>query len=71
LQRTELDDDNEDEEHSVSRRSTAASGSTWISVAVNPVLTVAQMLAVGIGMLWSAFKKLEAPGSRSHAGPLT
>jgi len=126
LQFTDLDDDNEEDiEHSVAKRAAAASKSTWVSVAVNLALTVAQiatgvfarsqglvadgihslsdliadfvvlfanhhskkaadkdhpyghyrfetaaslalgvlLLAVGIGMLWSAFRKLEAPNS--------
>jgi cation diffusion facilitator family transporter len=124
LQFNDLDDD-EDTQHSVSERANAASRSTWVSVGVNLVLTIAQiaagvfarsqgliadgihslsdliadfvvlfanhhsqkeaddnhpyghhrfetaaslilgalLLAVGVGMLWSAFKKLEAPES--------
>ena len=123
MQFTDLDDD--DAEHGVAQRARAASRSTWVSVGVNLVLTVAQiaagvfaksqgliadgvhslsdliadfvvllanhhsqkeadddhpyghhrvetaaslvlgtlLLAVGVGMLWSAFKKLEAPES--------
>jgi len=119
----EIVDDPEDTQHSVAERSAAASRSTWVSVAVNLVLTTVQivvgvyaksqgliadgihslsdlvadfvvlfashhskkdadedhpyghqrfetaaslvlgllLLAVGIGMLWSAFRKLEAP----------
>lgn len=119
----EIADDPEDTQHSVAERSAAASRSTWVSVAVNLVLTTVQigvgvfaksqalvadgihslsdlvadfvvlfashhskkdadqehpyghqrfetaaslvlgllLLAVGIGMLWSAFRKLEAP----------
>ncbi|MFZ4535633.1 cation diffusion facilitator family transporter [Propionivibrio sp.] len=125
MQFTELDDDNEDAEHSATMRAAAASKSTWVSVAVNLLLTITQiaagvfarsqgliadgihslsdlvadfvvlfanhhsqkaadkdhpyghhrfetaaslaigvlLLAVGVGMLWSAFKKLEAPAS--------
>lgn len=124
MQLTELDED-DDAGHSVSERARAASRSTWVSVIVNMLLTLAQisagvftksqglvadgvhslsdliadfvvllanhhsqkeadddhpyghhrfetaaslvlgglLLAVGIGMLWSAFKKLEAPES--------
>jgi cation diffusion facilitator family transporter len=120
---TELDHDAEDAQHSPAERAAAASRSTWVSVAVNLVLTVTQivvgvvaksqgliadgihslsdlvadfvvlfashhsqkdadedhpyghqrfetaaslvlgtlLLAVGVGMLWSAFRKLEAP----------
>lgn len=120
---TEFDDDNEDLERNVDRRAKAASRSTWVSVGVNLVLTIAQiaagifaksqgliadgihslsdlvadfvvllanhhgrkeadedhpyghyrfetaaslalgalLLAVGVGMLWSAFRKLESP----------
>jgi cation diffusion facilitator family transporter len=129
-----LADDPEDTEHSPAERAAAASRSTWVSVAVNIVLTVAQisagllsrsqglvadgihslsdlvadfvvlfashhskkdadedhpyghqrfetaaslalgvlLLAVGVGMLWSAFLKLEAPGSvqQVHASAL-
>jgi cation diffusion facilitator family transporter len=126
VQFTDTDDNDEDDaQRSVSARAKAASRSTWISVIVNLVLTVAQitagvfarsqgliadgihslsdliadfvvlfanhhsqkeadadhpyghhrfetaaslvlgglLLAVGIGMLWSAFKKLESPDS--------
>jgi len=125
LQFTELDEEDDDAQHSVSARAHAASRSTWVSVGVNLVLTIAQiaagifaksqgliadgvhslsdliadfvvlfanhhsqkeadedhpyghhrfetaaslvlgglLLAVGVGMLWSAFKKLEAPES--------
>jgi len=121
--RQALNDDTEDTEHSPQERAAAASRSTWVSVAVNLVLTVCQilvgisaksqgliadglhslsdlvadfvvlfanrhsqkdadaehpyghqrfetaaslalgvlLLAVGVGMLWSAFRKLEAP----------
>jgi len=124
LQLTELDED-DDVGHNVGERARAASRSTWVSVIVNLLLTLAQisagvftksqglvadgvhslsdliadfvvllanhhsqkeadddhpyghhrfetaaslvlgglLLAVGIGMLWSAFKKLEAPES--------
>ena len=124
MQLTELDAD-DDAGHNVSERARAASRSTWVSVIVNLLLTLAQitagvftksqglvadgvhslsdliadfvvllanhhsqkeadddhpyghhrfetaaslvlgglLLAVGIGMLWSAFKKLEAPES--------
>ena len=124
MQLTELDED-DDAGHSASERARAASRSTWVSVGVNLVLTVAQiaagtfaksqgliadgvhslsdliadfvvllanhhsqkeadddhpyghhrfetaaslvlgglLLAVGIGMLWSAYTKLEAPES--------
>ncbi|MDD5332683.1 MAG: cation diffusion facilitator family transporter [Rhodoferax sp.] len=120
---TELADDGEDSEHSPAERIAAASRSTWVSVGVNLVLTITQivvgvvaksqgliadgihslsdlvadfvvlfasyhskkdadadhpyghqrfetaaslvlgtlLLAVGIGMLWSAARKLEAP----------
>jgi cation diffusion facilitator family transporter len=120
---TELADDPEDTEHSPTERIAAASRSTWVSVAVNLVLTITQiavgivaksqgliadgihslsdlvadfvvlfashhskkdadedhpyghqrfetaaslvlgtlLLLVGVGMLWSAFRKLEAP----------
>lgn len=120
---TELADDAEDTEHSAAERLAAASRSTWVSVGVNLVLTITQivvgviaksqgliadgihslsdlvadfvvlfasyhskkdadadhpyghqrfetaaslvlgalLLAVGIGMLWSAARKLEAP----------
>lgn len=119
----EVPDDPEDQAHSVAERSAAASRSTWVSVGVNLVLTVLQiiagifsksqgliadgihslsdlvadfvvlfanhhsqkaadedhpyghqrfetaaslalgllLIAVGVGMLWSAFRKLEAP----------
>lgn len=119
----EYEDNTEDNAQSIARRSAAASRSTWVSVAVNLLLTIAQivaglfsrsqgliadgihslsdlvadfvvlfanhhskkeadkdhpyghqrfetaaslalgalLLAVGIGMLWSAFRKLEAP----------
>jgi cation diffusion facilitator family transporter len=119
----ELSDDNDDPQHSPQERAIAASRSTWVSVAVNLVLTVTQvvvgvlsksqglvadgihslsdlvadfvvlfaghhakkdadedhpyghqrfetaaslalgalLLAVGVGMLWSAFRKLEEP----------
>jgi cation diffusion facilitator family transporter len=119
----ELELDTEDEQHSPAERIAAASRSTWVSVAVNLVLTMTQimvgvfaksqgliadgihslsdlvadfvvlfashhskkdadadhpyghqrfetaaslvlgmlLLVVGVGMLWSAFKKLEAP----------
>ena len=121
----DVDDDSHDPENRVEERAKAASRSTWISVVVNLLLTVAQiatgifaksqglvadgihslsdlvadfvvlfanhhskkeadedhpyghqrfetaaslalgllLLAVGIGMLWSAFRKLEAPSS--------
>jgi cation diffusion facilitator family transporter len=120
---TDLADDPEDDQHSPAERAAAASRSTWVSVAVNVVLTATQiavgvlaksqglvadgihslsdlvadfvvlfaghhsrkdadadhpyghqrfetaaslvlgglLLAVGVGMLWSAFRKLEAP----------
>ena len=120
----ELADEAEDTEHSTKQRMAAASRSTWVSVGVNCVLTVAQivvgvfaksqgliadgihslsdlvadfvvlfaahhskkdadkehpyghqrfetaasmvlgilLMIVGIGMLWSAFRKLESPG---------
>ncbi|MCX7238951.1 MAG: cation diffusion facilitator family transporter [Burkholderiales bacterium] len=120
---TELADDPEDSQHSAAERASAASRSTWVSVAVNIGLTATQiavgifaksqglvadgihslsdlvadfvvlfaghhsrkdadedhpyghqrfetaaslvlgllLLAVGVGMLWSAFRKLEAP----------
>jgi len=123
LQLTELDEEDDDAQHNAGERARAASRSTWVSVIVNLLLTVAQisaglfarsqgliadgihslsdliadfvvllanhhsqkeadddhpyghhrfetaaslvlgglLLAVGIGMLWSAFKKLEAP----------
>ena len=105
-------DDTEDPQHSPGERAAAASRSTWVSVGVNLVLTVTQvvvgvlarsqglvadfvvlfashhakkdadedhpyghqrfetaaslvlgalLLAVGVGMLWSAFRKLEEP----------
>ena len=125
MQFTDIDDDSHDAEHNITQRAAAASRSTWVSVAVNLILTIAQiaagvfaksqgliadgihslsdlvadfvvlfanhhskkaadkdhpyghqrfetaaslvlgglLLAVGIGMLWSAFKKLEAPES--------
>jgi cation diffusion facilitator family transporter len=44
---TELADDPEDTQHSPTERIAAASRSTWVSVAVNLVLTIAQ-IAVGI-----------------------
>ncbi len=118
-------DDDEHSQHTPAERAAAASRSTWLSVAVNVVLTIIQiiigvlsksqgliadgihslsdlvsdfvvlvanhhskkdadaghpyghhrfetaaslmvgaiLLAVGVGMLWSAFRKLEAPGS--------
>ena len=118
-------DDSEETEQSAALRAAAASRSTWVSVAVNAILTIAQiaagifaksqgliadgihslsdlisdfvvlfanhhshkeadenhpyghyrfetaasliigaiLLAVGLGMVWSAFQKLEAPGS--------
>ncbi|MET3130641.1 cation diffusion facilitator family transporter [Oxalobacteraceae bacterium GrIS 1.11] len=121
----ELADDHQETEHSASERAAAASRSTWVSVAVNLLLTIGQitvgilarsqgliadgihslsdlvgdfvvllashhskkdadqehpyghqrfetaaslvlgalLLAVGIGMLWSAVHKLEAPAS--------
>jgi len=120
---TDLADDPEDDQHSPAERAAAASRSTWVSVAVNIVLTATQvtvgvlaksqglvadgihslsdlvadfvvlfaghhsrkdadadhpyghqrfetaaslvlgvlLLVVGVGMLWSAFRKLEAP----------
>ena len=120
---TDFADDPEDTEHSLAERSAAASRSTWISVVVNMLLTITQilvglfsksqgliadgihslsdliadfvvlfaghhsqkgadvdhpyghqrfetaasmvlgilLLVVGLGMLWSAFRKLEAP----------
>jgi len=123
LQFTEIDDDDEEREQLIEMRAAAASRSTWISVVVNLVLTIAQivvgvfaksqaliadgihslsdlvadfvvlfanheskkaadkdhpyghyrfenaaslilgglLLAVGLGMLWSAFRKLESP----------
>jgi len=123
LQFTEIDDDDEEREQLIEIRAAAASRSTWISVVVNLVLTIAQivvgvfaksqaliadgihslsdlvadfvvlfanheskkaadkdhpyghyrfenaaslilgglLLAVGLGMLWSAFRKLESP----------
>ena len=125
LHLAEYEDNTEDNAQSIARRSAAASRSTWVSVAVNLLLTIAQivtgiysrsqgliadgihslsdlvadfvvlfanhhsqkeadkdhpyghqrfetaaslalgalLLAVGIGMLWSAFRKLEAPES--------
>jgi cation diffusion facilitator family transporter len=122
---TDLDDGHEDTALSVAARAAAASRSTWVSVAINIVLSTTQilvgifaksqgliadgihsladlvadfvvlfashhskkeadadhpyghqrfetaaslilgglLLAVGVGMLWSAFKKLEDPGS--------
>ena len=122
---TDLDDGHEDTAHSVAARAAAASRSTWVSVAVNIILSTTQilvgifaksqgliadgihsladlvadfvvlfashhskkeadadhpyghqrfetaaslvlgglLLAVGVGMLWSAFKKLENPGN--------
>jgi cation diffusion facilitator family transporter len=129
-----LIDDPEDPRHSPEERAAAASRSTWISVAVNLILTVTQvgvgvlsksqglvadgihslsdlvadfvvlfashharkdadeghpyghqrfetaaslalgglLLAVGVGMLWSAFRKLEEPGTVAtvHAAAL-
>ena len=121
----DLTDDPEDAEHSPAERAGAAARSTWVSVGINLLLTVAQvtlgifsksqglvadgihslsdlvadfvvlfashhsqkeadedhpyghqrfetaaslvlgalLLAVGVGMLWSAFHKLEAPGT--------
>jgi len=123
MQFTELPDDPEDAEHSPEERAAAGTRSTWVSVGVNLILTVTQivvgvlaksqglvadgihslsdlvadfvvlfashhskkdadvdhpyghhrfetaaslalgglLLAVGLGMLWSAFRKLEAP----------
>lgn len=123
MQFTEIDDDDEEREQLIELRAAAASRSTWISVVVNLVLTIAQivvgvfaksqaliadgihslsdlvadfvvlfanhesqkaadkdhpyghyrfenaaslilgglLLAVGLGMLWSAFRKLESP----------
>ncbi|MBT9507927.1 cation diffusion facilitator family transporter [Rhodoferax sp.] len=123
MQFTDLTDDTEDALHSPAERALAASRSTWVSVGVNVVLTITQivvgvlaksqgliadgihslsdlvadfvvlfaghharkdadedhpyghqrfetaaslvlgalLLGVGIGMLWSAFRKLEAP----------
>ncbi|MBC7701721.1 cation diffusion facilitator family transporter [Aquabacterium sp.] len=43
----DLADDSEDDQHTPAERATAASRSTWVSVAVNLVLTVAQ-ITVGI-----------------------
>ena len=125
MQFTELDEDDDETGRGTSERARAASRSTWISVIVNLLLTVAQiaaglfarsqglvadgihslsdlvadfivllanhhsqkeadndhpyghqrfetaaslvlgglLLAVGVGMLWSAFRKLEAPAS--------
>jgi cation diffusion facilitator family transporter len=122
---TEAADDSEDTQHTAAERASAATCSTWVSVAVNLVLTVTQivvgviaksqgliadgihslsdlvadfvvlfashhsqkdadedhpyghqrfetaaslalgalLLAVGVGMLWSAVRKLEAPAS--------
>ena len=123
MHRAEYEDTTEDTEQAIAKRALAASRSTWVSVAVNLILTIAQivagifarsqgliadgihslsdlvadfvvlvanhhskkeadedhpyghqrfetaaslalgalLLAVGIGMLWSAFRKLEAP----------
>jgi cation diffusion facilitator family transporter len=123
MQFTDLSDDAEDPQHTAAERASAASRSTWVSVGVNLVLTVTQvvvgifaksqglvadgvhslsdlvadfvvlfanhyskkdadqdhpyghqrfetaaslvlgvlLLAVGVGMLWSAFRKLEEP----------
>ncbi len=123
MQFAEIPDDPEDAEHSPEERAAAATRSTWVSVGVNLILTVTQivvgvlaksqglvadgvhslsdlvadfvvlfashhskkdadvdhpyghhrfetaaslalgalLLAVGLGMLWSAFRKLEAP----------
>jgi len=112
VHRAEYEDTTEDTEQTIAKRALAASRSTWVSVAVNLILTIAQivagifarsqglvadfvvlvanhhskkeadedhpyghqrfetaaslalgalLLAVGIGMLWSAFRKLEAP----------
>jgi cation diffusion facilitator family transporter len=44
---TEFPDDTEDPEHSPAERATAASRSTWVSVGVNIVLTVSQVV-VGV-----------------------
>ncbi len=125
MQFSDIDDDSHDAKVRVAQRVAAASKSTWISVVVNLVLTIVQivagifaksqglvadgihslsdlvadfvvllashhskkeadedhpyghhrfetaaslvlgvlLLAVGVGMLWSAFKKLEAPAS--------
>lgn len=125
MQFSDIDDDSHDAKVRVAQRAAAASRSTWISVVVNLVLTIVQivagifarsqalvadgihslsdliadfvvlfashhskkeadedhpyghhrfetaaslvlgvlLLAVGVGMLWSAFKKLEAPTS--------
>jgi len=131
---TDLEDDTEDAQHTPAERAAAAARSTWVSVAVNLLLTAAQitagllaksqglvadgihslsdlvadfvvlfaghhakkeadedhpyghqrfetaaslvlgliLVAVGVGMLWSAFRKLEEPDSvqKVHIGAL-
>jgi cation diffusion facilitator family transporter len=131
---SDLEDDTEDAQHTPAERAAAASRSTWVSVAVNLLLTTAQitagvlaksqgliadgihslsdlvadfvvlfaghhakkeadedhpyghqrfetaaslvlgliLIAVGVGMLWSAFRKLEEPDTvqKVHIGAL-
>jgi len=55
---TDLAEDPVDPQHSPEERAAAASRSSWVSVGVNLVLTITQG---GVGMLWSAFRKLEQP----------
>jgi cation diffusion facilitator family transporter len=45
MTRNEFDDNTEDTQHSPAERSAAASRSTWVSVGVNLLLTVAQIVA--------------------------
>ena len=47
MQFTEIDDDDEEREQLIEMRAAAASRSTWISVVVNLVLTIAQIV-VGV-----------------------
>ena len=65
---TEIDETEESEEERaqlIAMRSAAASRSTWISVAVNLVLTTAQIL---VGVFAACEKTFEAHDPRLHVG---